>query len=632
MAGPEVFVELQGITRQYIPHTAALADVDLVIHRGESIAIIGRSGSGKSTLLNILGLLDKPDAGVLLIDGQAVDLDSDRRRSERRRIDLGFVFQRSHLIPNLTARANVMLALRYYGWPETVTRAHAEQALVDVGLAEKVDAVARTLSGGEMQRVAIARTMARPARLWLADEPTGNLDSSQSEEIITMLKARAAERGACLVVVTHEPDIARQLDRTITLLDGRIIADTTLTGDLPDSPPLAAGAGESSTSPPPLAGLVRTTRFVLQALVAHPRRAWSGTLAVAVAVALTVAALGLGQSASAQVTSLFNARRANQVTATVESPAQTSTPRPLRIADLSGSPGVTSVEYWRLRQSAPMSNGPLATTSADVIQVDQAPGRGTDSTVRWAATDDETLGSGEVVLGAVLADRLGVAQVDLQPEITVAGSRLVVVGLLTSSRSGNAAGAAFVATTTELALPPAVVSSLFVETVPGAARGIADQLARTVDPYATTTITLDPVVRADAYRGQLEASVSASLSVLSAVASLAGLIAVIFVNILNVSARTAEFGVRRAFGARRSELVSLVVGESTILGVLGAALGVVAGFLAIMIVTIVARWQPVFDLRLLLIGLVGAVVFGTAGGLAPAIAAGRIQPADAVRS
>lgn len=251
-----------------------------------------------------------------------------------------------------------------------------------------------------------------------------------------------------------------------------------------------------------------------------------------------------------------------------------------------------------------------------VIAVERPPGGGTDSRLRWASNHGRTLGSGEVVLGAILAQRLGVAQIDLRPEITVAGSRPVVVGVLTSSRYGTATGSAFVSTTTDVATDtsenPVGVSNPFVETAPGAARGIADKLSRTIDPYGATSITMDPVVRADAYRGQLEANVATSLS--------------------NVSARTAEFGVRRAFGARRSELVFLVVGESTILGVLGAALGVVAGFLAIMVVTIAARWQPVFDLRLLLIGLLGAVVFGTAGGLAPAIAAGRTQPADAVRS
>lgn len=204
----------------------ALAEDSLTLRRGEAVAITGRSGSGKSTLLNILGLLDVPDHGAVLMNGHRVDGDSDRRRSQRRSSDLGFVFQRSHLIPALSARENVLLGLHYANPAEESADQLAEASLRAVGLADRFDSAARTLSGGEMQRVAIARTLARPASLWLADEPTGNLDSTQSAEIIELLKGAAAERGACLVVVTHDPEVATRMGRVVTLHDGRIVADT----------------------------------------------------------------------------------------------------------------------------------------------------------------------------------------------------------------------------------------------------------------------------------------------------------------------------------------------------------------------------------------------------------------------
>ncbi|MGY6500458.1 MAG: ABC transporter ATP-binding protein/permease [Acidimicrobiales bacterium] len=622
------------MTRRYVEdQLPALCAVDLRIWPGEALAIVGRSGSGKSTLLSILGLLDEPDEGHVRIDGARVDTDSDRRRSDRRAVELGFVFQRSHLIADLTARENVALGLRYAGIPEAEIDASAKRALVDVGLVHRVDARARTLSGGEMQRVAIARTMARPARLWLADEPTGNLDSAQSAEIIELLKERAHARGAALVVVTHEGDVAARMDRVVTLEDGHIVADTRNEPGAPnqhddqhtrvgDDPPRRDRRGV----------VVRTWRFTGQSWRAQPKRAWTGIAATAVAVALSVSALGLGQSAGTQVTSLFDAQRATQVSAGLVFPSGHAPRFPIRQAMVEAYPGVVSAAYWRIWFLVPMSNGDIAQTTAQFVVAEGDPFTATGSSVRWAPNVDEILDPGEAVIGEALAERLGLAQIDLQPELAVNGRTLRVVGVLTSSRVGAASGSVFVSPETPTGLGDELSGELYVVTESGAARGVADRLADLADPFRTAEMSISPVLRPDAYRGELEASVARSLQVMSVVASLAGLLAIVCVNLLNVSSRTAEFGVRRAFGARRSELVSLVIGESTIVGIMGAVLGLFVGFVAIMTVTILARWHPVFDLRLLLVGLGAAVLFGVVGGIAPSIAAGRVEPAEAVRS
>ncbi|MGW6003563.1 ABC transporter ATP-binding protein/permease [Oerskovia enterophila] len=627
-------IELRGITRRYGNGTTALAGVDLVIAPGERVAVVGRSGSGKSTLLNVLGLLDAPDEGEVLLDGHPVEAAQDRVRAEWRSSELGFVFQRSHLIPALSVRENVLLGLRY----STASLDDADQVVTDslraVGLEHKEQAQARTLSGGEMQRVAIARTLARPARLWLADEPTGNLDSAQSLEIIEELKRRAAERGAALVVVTHEPDVAARLDRVVTLRDGLVVADSA------HATTPARGPGEHGDLPPRdrrprtrlSARLARTLRFVAQGITSNAGRTASGTLASAVAVALAVTALGLAQSASGQVTELFDAQRATQVTAALVADGTSDARWPVRVRTVAGFPGVTGVEHWRYRTGIPVANGALAALTVDLVEVDEAPGPITDTAVTWAPGDDRVLSEGEVLLGADLARRLGVAQLDVSPEITVQGHPLRVVGLVTASRSGTATGSAFVGPGATGDLAASLSSELFVETVPGAARNVADRLHDLADPFQTTRMTIHPVLEPNAFRGELQDSVSASLQVLAVVAALAGLVGVVFVNLLSVSSRTAELGVRRAFGARRSELVTLVVGECTALAVLGAVVGLAVGFVAIMVVTAAARWQPMFDERLLLVPLAGALVFGLLGGLPPAIAAGRIEPADAVRS
>lgn len=632
----EYFVELDGITRAYPNGTVALSHLNLTLRRGEAVAIIGRSGSGKSTLLNILGLLDSPSSGEVRIEGHRVDSDSDRRRSQRRAADLGFVFQRSHLIGALSAHDNVLLGLRYADTPERDLQMLAADALDAVALGAKTHAIARTLSGGEMQRVAIARTIARPAQLWLADEPTGNLDSAQSEQIIAMLRSAARDRGACLVVVTHDDAIAARMDRIITLRDGQIISDSR-SGQTPEPGYPAdafAAPGDERVGPAPSTAwrrAKRTARFVAQAVGAYPRRAWSGVVAAAVAVAIALTAIGLTQSASAQVNSLFDAKRAAQVSAELTTDGETAARWPVRLGPVEKFPGVTGVEYWQTRTAVAMTNGGLATTTATLNELRAPPGTATDSGITWSASSHQTIGQGEVVLGDTLAKRLGIAQPDLNPEVDIAGARFRVVGILTTSRAPTARGSAFVKSGQQTALPPSTTAELYIETVPGAARAVADRLPDLVDPYRTTQMRIDPVLGADAFRGQLEGNIAVSLRLLAIIAALAGLVAVVVVNILGVSARTPEFGVRRAFGARRSEIVSLVVGESTLLGLLGAIIGLAIGFLTIMTVTAIARWQPVFDVRLLLVPLLGALVFGIVGGLPPAIAAGRIQPADAVR-
>lgn len=636
-------IQLDRVTRRFGESTVALDAVDLTIEPGETVAIVGRSGSGKSTLLNVLGLLDAADDGTVTVDGQVLTRTDDAIRTRWRSAALGFVFQRSHLIGGLSVRENVALGLRYAaGWDgdERSLSARVDAALADVDLTHRGDARASTLSGGEMQRVAIARTIVRGARLWLADEPTGNLDSAQSAQIVDLLLARARQHGAALVIVTHEPEIAVRLDRLVTLCDGHVVADTGRpSGRAAPMPPSAEPTATPSAVVPPTRGhrrvsarrrATRTARFLSQGLRAGPARARAGMLAAAVAVALTVTALGLSQSAANQVTSMFDAQRASQVTATFTH--DTGTPRwELDVDAVRGFPGVAVAERWRQWDFVTMSNGEVATTEAQVNAVETTPATATEARIQWATAADTELRPGEVVLGEALAERLGIAQLDASPEVTILGQRLRVSGILTHARQGTALGAAFVTQDSIDMLPPATTTMVFAQTSPGAARQLADRIAVLADPFAEHRTMVDPVLEADAYRGHLEASVSAALQVLAVVASLAGLAAVVLVNVLGVASRVPEFGLRRALGSRRGELVGLVVAECSALGLIGAAFGFGLGFVAIMAVTVVARWQPVFDPRLSLVPLAAVLVFSVAASAFPAAIAARTQPADAVR-
>jgi putative ABC transport system ATP-binding protein len=205
----------------------ALRGVDLAVERGEFLAVVGASGSGKSTLMNILGLLDRPSSGRYLLEGEDVSgFDKDRRAALRNR-KIGFVFQNFNLLARTSAIENVELPLLYNGRSHGPAERHrrARAVLEAVGLGERAHHTPSQLSGGQQQRVAIARALVNDPEIVLADEPTGNLDSRTSVEIMEILQRLSRERGLTIVLITHEHDIAEYASRTVTVRDGRITAD-----------------------------------------------------------------------------------------------------------------------------------------------------------------------------------------------------------------------------------------------------------------------------------------------------------------------------------------------------------------------------------------------------------------------
>lgn len=201
----------------------ALNDVSFEIRRGEFVLIVGQSGSGKSTLLHMIGLLDKPTAGRILIDGIDATPLSDSDRAEVRRHKIGFIFQAFNLLSDLTVAENVMLPMMMVGNGASVNmRGEAEMILAKVGLADHVNKHANQLSGGQMQRVAVARALVNRPALVLGDEPTGNLDSKSSSDVINLMKDLNRELKQTFVIVTHAREAFGKVDRTIVLKDGRI--------------------------------------------------------------------------------------------------------------------------------------------------------------------------------------------------------------------------------------------------------------------------------------------------------------------------------------------------------------------------------------------------------------------------
>ena len=207
----------------------ALQGLDLVVPQGEFLAVMGPSGSGKTTLLNCVSGLDEIDAGRVLVDGLSIHELSDKERTKHRASAMGFIFQAFNLIPVFTATENVELPLLLAGVRETDARIRARETLERVGLGHRLDRRPMELSGGEQQRVAVARALAGRPRIVWADEPTGNLDSDMAEAVIDLLGELHRE-GLTIILVTHDPNVAAHADRLITVRDGRLVEDKLLSG------------------------------------------------------------------------------------------------------------------------------------------------------------------------------------------------------------------------------------------------------------------------------------------------------------------------------------------------------------------------------------------------------------------
>lgn len=238
----ESLIEVRNLMKIYNPgenEVRALNDVSLQIFRGEFVAVIGQSGSGKSTFMNMLGCLDVPTSGSYYLNGKDVAGLSDDELSEIRNREIGFIFQGFNLIPNLTALENVELPLIYRNVPAARRHEMSVESLKRVGLSNRMNHKPSEMSGGQQQRVAIARALAAAPPVILADEPTGNLDSASSKEIMQILK-NLHEEGRTVILITHDNKIAASAKRVIRIIDGKIVSDARLNEEEKDIDRIAA--------------------------------------------------------------------------------------------------------------------------------------------------------------------------------------------------------------------------------------------------------------------------------------------------------------------------------------------------------------------------------------------------------
>jgi macrolide transport system ATP-binding/permease protein len=302
---PEPLISVRGVTRAFrrgVAETWALRGVDLDIHRGEFVAIMGTSGCGKTTLMNVLGLLDRPTAGSYRFAGEDVGaLDSDGRAALRRE-RFGFIFQQYNLLATATALENVEVPAVYAGQPRTARRARAAELLAMLGMGDRLDHRPTQLSGGQQQRVSIARALMNGGEVILADEPTGALDSASGRDVIQLLKDLHAQ-GRTVILITHDMNVARQAERIVEMSDGRIVSDPG-----PRPPLVVAGAAVAPAQggrvvAPVLGEILRTAA---RALRVNLVRTLLTLLGVVIGVGSVVAMLAIGTGAKQAVLDQIN--------------------------------------------------------------------------------------------------------------------------------------------------------------------------------------------------------------------------------------------------------------------------------------------------------------------------------------
>ena len=624
-------VEVSGLGRVFPgpPEVTALHPCSLRIDRGEMVAVTGPSGSGKSTLLALLGLLDEPSTGSYLLDGVDVAGLSDRRRAAIRAHRLGFVFQAFHLLANRSVTDNVELGLAYQAVPRRRRRRLALEVVEQVGLGSRRQALCAHLSGGEQQRVAIARMLIRRPALILCDEPTGNLDSESGAKGArsdpSCRRHRRCDRGG------H----ARR--------DGGGGRRSTA-GD-PRRERCRAGTGHIVSDR--LHSRVAVGDTVLDALTStmtHPVRTLLTGLGTLVGVGAFVATIGLAETAAAQVSARFDTLAATEVRLSdprpgVDDPLPADVDR--RLGRLPGVVAGGAIYQLGPGEGLDVRAGRFLTGSSTVpIPVVAATPGGIAATLPTFGLGDaygdfhQQRGERVVVLGGDAAERLGVTSAG-DRVIDIGGRPFSVIGVLDDvRRNPDLMLSAIVPTTTamlEWGLPVTTIEVL-IDVRPGAAALVGRQAPLALRPQEPdrllATVPPDPKLLERA----VESDVAGLYVALAGLALLIGALAITNATLLNVIERRPEIGVRRALGARRAHIVRLVVAEAALVGGVAGVCGTALAVIAVAAVAEARGWVVTIDPLVPLLAPMLGLVTGALAGVVPAMSAARTPPTVVLRS
>jgi macrolide transport system ATP-binding/permease protein len=624
---------------------AALEDVTLSIEAGEMVAIVGASGSGKSTLMNILGCLDRPTSGSYQVAGRdTASLDPDEL-AELRREHFGFIFQRYHLMADLTALANVEVPAIYAGQPTAARRARAESLLTRFGLADRMEHRPSQLSGGQQQRVSISRALMNGGQLILADEPTGALDSKSGADLMTVLEELNAE-GHTVIIVTHDMKVAEHARRIIEISDGRIIADRRTGRPAPPPAERAAPAAGRATFGAVVQRLSEAFRMALSAMNAHRLRSFLTMLGIIIGIASVVSVVGLGQGSREvilkQISSIgtntvdvypgkdFGDEKAGSIhtlTAAdadalatqsfVDSVTPTATTSvTLRYRNVSATGTVNGVgeQYFRVRDME-MARGQVFDRTAVRQQAQEVVID--DNSKRKLFGDENAVGQ-VILLGSVPCRVIGVAA---HKDSAFGNGANLNVYVPYTTVLGRMLGQSYLRN----------ITVRLADNTPGdvAATAIVKLLSArhgTQDIFTFSTDTIRKSIEG------VTAALTGLIAMIAAIALIVGGIGVMNIMLVSVTERTTEIGVRSAVGARRSDIMSQFMIEASLLCLIGGAFGVTLALGLAALINKVAgeNLKVVISPLSIVIAFAFSTLIGVVFGFMPARNAARLDPVEAL--
>ncbi|MCA9742355.1 MAG: ATP-binding cassette domain-containing protein [Deferribacteres bacterium] len=641
-------LELSNVGRQFgsDPVVHALRDVDLRLQSGEWLAITGPSGAGKSTLLNVLGCLDHPTSGTYLLDGIDTAKLSDKERAGLRSRRIGFVFQSFHLLPHRSVLENVMLAEVYRKQPRAGRRERALSAIERVGLSHRADFMPTKLSGGERQRVAIARALVGAPSLLLCDEPTGNLDSQSTADLLDLFE-KLNQQGLTLVIVTHDENVAKRAGRRVQIIDGRLTDITAKASvaksELPQKPISEASAISRSS-------ISFSDLFdeAIAGMFSRPGRMALTMLGIVIGLTALVATIGLSRTANNRIISQFDELAATEIFVSAKPGPAGVDPKVIpwdaaeRLRRLNGVTAVgtlSEVDVGGVLVSASPVRDPRSQTAFNLSI--QAASPGLYSAVR---ADLQTgrlpdLGHSErldrvAVLGPDAALRLGIVDLQQMPAIAIGDYLYLVVGILRDvARQPDLLGSVMIPEGTArrdfgLEGPGMVV----VETRIGAAYLIAEQIPYALRPDNLDVLKLEVPPEPQRVRDAVQSDLNVLFLLLGGLSLIVGAIGIGNITLVSVIERTGEIGLRRAIGATRGHIASQFLFESASLGVIGGILGASVGIFVVVAVSAYQIWTPVLDPAAPFLSPVVGGVIGLVSGVYPALRAANLEPVEAFRN